>query len=175
MSKYSGYSTIIKAIFNSIPRFFSLLMGIIFLTFPKLHTFKCERIEPLKNIGQCELKSQGIFGSESQYLSIDSLQTAKVEERTVTHHDTEFGGGTSQVYRVFIVTREGNFPLSTRSRGGTNQKSKHQHIAEDINKFINYKTQESLFIEQDDRFVNYLAIIFCVVGIFLIIDETNKN
>ncbi len=157
--------SIILRIFLGTMGCISLLMSIGTFLAPNLYTFECRRLEPLTNQGKCELKSQGILGSESLFMSIESLQNAKVDE--LVSYDDDFG--TSRTYRVVIVTTEGNFPLTRVYTGGLNEENKKRKMVKEIRAFINNQNKESLSIEENQSLIMNVGIIFGVFGIIEIL------
>ena len=98
-----------------------------------------------------------MLGKESQSFSIESLEGATVEE---------IDGENGKVYRVLILTTEGIFPLSQSYSSG--QKPK-QDLVQEISTFVHTRTQETLLIKQDDRWLFYIVGgVFGCVGVFWI-------
>lgn len=130
---------------------------IVALLVARVYTFECRRFEPPTNQGKCELISQWMLGKESQSFSIESLEGATVEE---------IDGENGKVYRVLILTTEGIFPLSQSYSSG--QKPK-QDLVQEISTFVHTRTQETLLIKQDDRWLFYIVGgVFGCVGVFWI-------
>lgn len=157
--------SIILRIFLGTMGCISLLMSVVMFLYPNLYTFECRRLEPFTNQGKCELKSEGILGSESLFISIESLQNAKVDERV--SYDDDFG--TSKTYRVVIVTTEGNLPLTQAYTGGLNEHNKKLKMVKEIRAFINNQNNESLSIEENHSLIMNVGIILSVVGIIEIL------
>ncbi|UCE53383.1 MAG: hypothetical protein JSV31_29765, partial [Desulfobacterales bacterium] len=113
------------------------------------NTVICHRIAPDQI--DCQLKSD-FLGVGIREVEIHQLQSARVE-------------GDSDTYRVVLVTKSGNFPL-TRSKG-SGRGSKQKKV-DRINAFIANPSQPSFKLQQMESWLGLLiGCIFFLLGFYI--------
>ena len=130
-------------LFFGLPFFLMGLMAV--LSFGKLNTLNCNRIEPSQVT--CELTSESLISKSIS--KIDRLQGTEIQEKRDSDGDT---------YRIIVLTSESRRLSLPRSYNSNNTISK-------IDAFLNNREQLSLRIQRDNRSSQYiLGSIFMLFG-----------
>lgn len=128
---------------------FTIVGAAIVLFFACKTTLICERTATDQGI--CTLTQDKIWGDTERKIDISDILGAYVEER----HSED---GTT--YCVILETSTGEIDFSNAYSSGHSDKNQ---IASQINNFVKDKSQNNLYLEQDDRW-----LIFLIGGIFFI-------
>lgn len=117
-------------------------------------TLRCDRTPP----AQCELAHVNLIHQRSRSFSLDGLKKAEVE----THRDSEG----DLLYRVVMHTGQGTIPLTKSFSSGI---ASYQDQANQINQFIETKSQSTLYLHQDDRWFGLIFIVmFSGTGLIIL-------
>ncbi len=133
-----------------------VIAGLFVMTvFGRASTLTCRRVEPTQ--GKCELAESGLLGSQSQEIPLTGLQGAKVETSSSSDGDT---------YRVALLTRDGNIPLTSIYSSGYEAK---QASASRVDAFVSNPGEALLTVRDDSRWFAYpFGGIFVAAGLFVV-------
>ncbi len=132
------------------PFFLAGLAVILFIG--NLSALKCDRVAATQIA--CKLTSANILRQKIVPIEAGQLQGAEVQVNEDSDGDT---------YRVVLITKSGKIPLTDVYSSGIG--TKYRENVDKINSFIGNPAQESLLIQQDDRWFAYpFGGIFMLVG-----------
>ena len=118
-----------------------ILMGVTFIIIMgKLHTLKCERLEP--TVVNCTLNRSSLIGKKT--ISINRLEKAELKENK---------GDDGTTYHINLVTNNQVIPFTDYSSSGKKGK---QNKINKINNFLHNSQEQYLIVQQDDRIFAYL-------------------
>ncbi|HEY9880498.1 MAG TPA: hypothetical protein V6D29_18715 [Leptolyngbyaceae cyanobacterium] len=118
-------------------------------------TLSCDRSPP----AQCELTHANLVHHRSRSFSIDGLKKAEVE----SYRDSEG----DYLYRVVMHTGQGVIPITNSYSSGL---ANYQSQADQINQFIETRSQPMLYLHQDDRWFGLIfMVIFGGAGVVILV------
>ena len=130
---------------------FALIGAATILLFACKTTFICTRTA--QDAGECSLIHEKILGTIEEKIPLNDIVKAYVD----TDYDDD---GTT--YCVILQTALGEMEFSPTYSSGSSDKYR---VASKINNFINNKGEKSLYVVQDDRFLDFLlGGLFVIVG-----------
>lgn len=124
--------------------------ALMLLVFGRKVTLNCDRNLP--PAGVCTLETTSFINRRQTNFSVSALQQAVVD---VSYGDED----SSDTYRVVLMTTNGEVPFTGYYSSGSSGK---EEIADDINRFIQSNSQQTVSVKTDDRLV--LSIIAGVFG-----------
>jgi hypothetical protein len=137
--RYDVATITLAGVVFSLP-FFLVSLGFIFF-WGEHTTLRCQRLEP--TLVNCQLIFWKLAGTQSIALEKNALQGATVQVK----YDQENG----DAYRVVLHTQTGTVPMTSAALGGGGE----YKATEAITAFLNDRTQTSLIVEQDNRWLMY--------------------
>jgi len=124
-------------------------------------TLECDRTSPAE--ANCTLSTATMIRTRERVIPVASMTGAVVD---VNHGDD------GDTYRVVLQTTSGSVPLTSIYSSGARAK---QQAADQINSFLRYETQPTLFIKADDRiWIAIFSGIFAGSGALLLIQAALK-
>jgi len=143
------FSWFLNVLLSTIAGMPFLLSGVFVITvMGRSEWLTCDRLEPTQVT--CKVSFSTLF-TGLQVRSIPLVQRAEVEVSE---------GDDSRTYRVVLITKTGQVPLTERYSSGSD--SKYQTV-EKINEFIHDPTQLSLRIKQDNSWFAYIFGVFFIL------------
>jgi len=119
-------------------------------------TLTCVRSLPPPGI--CTLRSANMVHAQEKSFAITELSGASID---VSHGDD------GDTYRVVLQTTGGSVPMTSYYSSGTSAK---QQAVDQINAFVRYDTQPTLYVKTDDRiWIAIFSGIFAGSGALLLL------
>lgn len=143
---------------------------------PRSHTLECIRLPLLNNQVQCQLTHKKTFTTDTILISINSLQSAGIDEilskrSSTSRRSRRFSSGIP-VFKVLLYTSQGTLPFTYFY--DNDYSSKKEQVLK-IKYFLETETENKLYIKQNNWFSFYPFFFLLVYIQFVVIRELIKT
>ncbi len=140
---------------------------------PRSHTLECVRLPLLNNQVKCQLTHKKTFTTDTILIPINSLQAAGIYE-TLSERSSSSSYSSSgiPVFKILLYTSQGTLPFTYFY--DNDYSSKKEQVLK-IQYFLETKTEESLYIEQNNWLLFYFLFFLLIYFKFIVIREFIKT